>query len=119
MKKFFVKKIRNFFRVLKKPFINHDNYWEKNIPEIDANNKLLIESVDDYTMTPLIRRWNLIKALHYINKKKIEGDIVESGIWRGGNLFFTIISSGEIVIKFGLDKFLIIFLGENLFIKKP
>ena len=87
MKKFFVKKIRNFFRILKKPFINHDNYWEKNIPEIDANDKLLIQSVGDYTMTPLIRRWNLLKALHYINKKKIEGDIVESGIWRGGNLF--------------------------------
>ena len=24
-----------------------------------------------------------------INKKKIEGDIVESGIWRGGNLFLS------------------------------
>ena len=29
----------------------------------------------------------LIKSLHYINKNMIEGDIVECGIWRGGNLF--------------------------------
>ena len=38
-------------------------------------------------MTPLIRRWTLIKSLHYINKKNLVGDIVECGIWRGGNLF--------------------------------
>jgi len=89
VKKYIVKKIRNFFRTLKKPFMNYDNYWEKNIPEIDEVNKSLIQSVGDYTMTPLIRRWNLVKAIHYINKKKLEGDIVESGIWRGGNLFLS------------------------------
>ena len=29
----------------------------------------------------------MIKSLHYINQNKLEGDIVECGIWRGGNLF--------------------------------
>ena len=35
------------------------------------------------------------------------------------NLFFTLISKGEIETCFALDKFLIVFFDENLFIKKP
>jgi len=81
------KKIRNFLRLIKKPFIRKADYWRKNIPEIDEENKNLIEFIGEYSLTPLIRRWTLIKSLHYINKKKLIGDIVECGIWRGGNLF--------------------------------
>lgn len=81
------KKIRNFFRIIKKPFIKKKDFWKNNIPEIDEENKNLIEFISEYSLTPLIRRWTLIKSLHYINKKKVIGDIVECGIWRGGNLF--------------------------------
>ena len=81
------KKIRNFFRIIKKLIIKKEDFWKNNIPEIDEENKNLIEFINEYSMTPLIRRWTLIKSLHYINKKKIIGDIVECGIWRGGNLF--------------------------------
>jgi len=81
------KRIRNFFRIIKKPFIKKEDFWKNNIPEIDEENKNLIEFIGEYSLTPLIRRWTLIKSLHYINKKKIIGDIVECGIWRGGNLF--------------------------------
>tara|TARA_B110001450_G_scaffold242476_1_gene252838 strand:- start:55 stop:813 length:759 start_codon:yes stop_codon:yes gene_type:complete len=82
-----VKKIRNFFRIIKKPFIRKVDFWKKNIPEIDEVNKKLIESIGEYSLTPLVRRWTLIKSIHYINKKNLVGDIVECGIWRGGNLF--------------------------------
>jgi len=81
------KKIRNFFRIIKKPFIKKDDFWNNNIPEIDEENKKLIEFIGEHSLTPLIRRWTLIKTLHYINKNKLFGDIVECGIWRGGNLF--------------------------------
>jgi len=81
------KRIRNFLRIIKKPFIRKEDFWRKNIPEIDEENKNLIEFIGEYSLTPLIRRWTLIKSLHYINKKKLIGDIVECGIWRGGNLF--------------------------------
>jgi hypothetical protein len=81
--------IRNFFRKLKKFFFKEKDFWSRNIPEVDIYSKNLIEMVGHHTMTPLVRRWNLIKAIHYINKKKLEGDIVESGIWRGGNLFLS------------------------------
>ena len=81
------KKIRNFFRIVKKPFVKKKDFWKNNIPEIDQENRDLIEFIGDYSLTPLIRRWTLIKSLHYINKNKMIGDIVECGIWRGGNLF--------------------------------
>ena len=81
------KKIRNFLRIIKKPFIRKEDFWKKNIPEMDEENKNLIEFIGEHSMTPITRRWALIKSLHYINKKKLVGDIVECGIWRGGNLF--------------------------------
>ena len=83
----FIRKIRNFFRIIKRPFLKKKDFWEDNIPEIDEENKKLIEFIGEYSLTPLVRRWVLIKSMHYINKKKIDGDIVECGIWRGGNLF--------------------------------
>ena len=83
----FSRKIRNFFRVIKKPFLKKKDFWIDNIPEIDDENKKLINFIDEYSLTPLVRRWTLIKTVHYINKKQIVGDIVECGIWRGGNLF--------------------------------
>ena len=83
----FAKKIRNFFRIIKKPFVKKKDFWKNNIPEIDQENRDLIEFIGEYSLTPLIRRWTLIKSLHYINKNKMIGDIVECGIWRGGNLF--------------------------------
>ena len=83
----FSRKIRNFFRIIKKPFLKKKDFWIDNIPEIDDENKKLINFIDDYSLTPLVRRWTLIKSVHYINKNQIEGDIVECGIWRGGNLF--------------------------------
>ena len=93
-KKKIIQFIRNFFRKLKSSFVKEKDYksdifWLKNMPEIDEDSKYLIELVGNHTMTPLIRRWALIKAIHYINKKNLEGDIVESGVWRGGNLFLS------------------------------
>ena len=56
----FTKKIRNFFRVIKKPFIKKKDFWQDNIPEINEENKNFIESIGEYSMTPLVRRWTLI-----------------------------------------------------------
>ena len=82
-----IKKIRNFFRILKKPFIKKKDFWNDNAPEINDEDKVLIDSIGEHSLTPLVRRWTLIKAMHYINQNKLDGDIVECGIWRGGNIF--------------------------------
>ena len=36
-------------------------------------------------MTSLERQYSLFKAVEYVITNKIEGDIVECGVWRGGS----------------------------------
>jgi O-methyltransferase len=38
------------------------------------------------TMTGVERQWALISALRYLDRGNIPGDIVECGVWRGGNM---------------------------------
>ena len=56
------------------------------IIELTHNERKLIDLVKGYTMTPQIRIYSLIKALKHINQKKILGDYVECGVWKGGNI---------------------------------
>jgi O-methyltransferase len=42
--------------------------------------------VKPYTMTSPERVFGLIEAVKYISKNKIEGDIAECGVWRGGSM---------------------------------
>ena len=44
-----------------------------------------ISLVKDFTMTPTIRIYALIKAVKYIVENDIEGSFVECGVWRGGS----------------------------------
>lgn len=41
-----------------------------------------------YAMTSIERMYSLYKAVEYIAKNKIPGDIVECGVWRGGSAMF-------------------------------
>ena len=85
-----IKNIRNFFRILRKILkLNKELNLKKIIPEITDEEIKLINSINDYSMTPLIRRWFLIKSIHYINRNRLKGDIVECGVWKGGNLFLS------------------------------
>ena len=94
-----IKNIRNFFRILRKIFqldkirkilkLDKKLNLKKIIPEITEEEIKLISTINDYSVTPLIRRWFLIKSIHYVNKNRLKGDIVECGIWKGGNLFLS------------------------------
>ena len=53
---------------------------------IMAEDKALILGVGEYTLTPKVRRHALINALRQIDHNEIDGDIVECGVWRGGNI---------------------------------
>lgn len=39
----------------------------------------------NYSMTSIERMYSLYNAIEYISKNKILGDVVESGVWRGGS----------------------------------
>ena len=45
-----------------------------------------IERVRPYTMTSARRIYSLMQAVRYIEAHRIEGDIVECGVWRGGSM---------------------------------
>lgn len=44
-----------------------------------------IEKISGFTMTSDERLVSLYRAVEYIEENKIEGDIVECGVWRGGS----------------------------------
>ena len=45
----------------------------------------LYNTCKDYTMTSLERMYSLYNSMHYIITNKIEGDLVECGVWKGGS----------------------------------
>ena len=82
--------IKNFIKDIIKKSLSFFDYnlinENQKIIELTHNEKELIDLVKSYSMTPQIRIYNLIKALKHINQKKILGDYVECGVWKGGNI---------------------------------
>jgi len=58
----------------------------RKIPEISDTECGWIERCRPYTMTTVERQWALLQAIRHIEARGIAGDIVECGVWRGGNL---------------------------------
>ena len=46
----------------------------------------ILNIISKYSMTPKIRIYNLIQSLRYVKQKNIDGDFVECGVWKGGNI---------------------------------
>jgi O-methyltransferase len=53
-------------------------------PDFDPEAIDIIQTVQPYTMTSIERIFALIQAVRYIVQANIPGDIVECGVWRGG-----------------------------------
>ena len=68
------------------------------IAELSKKDYELINLIKNYSMTPKIRIYNLMQALKHLKIKKIEGDYVECGVWKGGNilLFKKFLESEEV-----------------------
>ena len=56
------------------------------IPDAGPVHRKIIEVVSAYTYTHPVARWAFIQAIEHIERNKIPGDIVECGVWKGGNL---------------------------------
>lgn len=55
-------------------------------PDFDAPSIDIIRRVMPYTMTSAERVFSLIQAVRYVSDAKVEGAIVECGVWRGGSM---------------------------------
>ena len=56
------------------------------IPELSNFEKKLMNKIKNLSMTSIERQFSLIKSVQYIINNNINGDIVECGVWRGGNM---------------------------------
>ncbi|MDE2082003.1 MAG: class I SAM-dependent methyltransferase [Burkholderiales bacterium] len=56
------------------------------IADLDAADRAIVQRVAPYTLTGLERRASLIGAVDHLVRHRIEGDIVECGVWRGGSM---------------------------------
>jgi O-methyltransferase len=98
----FLKKLIHKFLALFNLKITKLNYGFKSFPIVEAKDDeiKLLEISSKYSMTSLLRRWALINAIKYINNENIEGEFVECGVWKGGNL----IIYNNLIEKFNLNK---------------
>jgi predicted O-methyltransferase YrrM len=55
------------------------------LADLSAADRALVARVAPYTMTGLERRAGLVGAIDHLVRHRIEGDIVECGVWRGGS----------------------------------
>lgn len=56
------------------------------IPEIASTDVEMLARYRSFTMTSVERQWALMSSIRYLDAAGIEGDIVECGVWRGGNM---------------------------------
>ncbi len=54
--------------------------------DLDPEIARIVQSVHEYTMTSTQRIAALCEAVKYVVDSRIEGDIVECGVWRGGSM---------------------------------
>ena len=82
--------MKNFIKNIINKLITSAGYSlinnNQKIAELTDNDKKLIDLAHGYSMTPQIRIFNLLKSLRHLKYKKIEGDYVECGVWKGGNI---------------------------------
>jgi O-methyltransferase len=56
------------------------------VPEISPDEIALMQRFQPYTMTGVERQWALISVVKHLNGAKVDGALVECGVWRGGNM---------------------------------
>ena len=80
--KLITKKIKFFLNKFNLVLINKN----KLIVELTKEDEKLISLVSKYSMTPKIRIYNLLQSLKDLEQRNVQGDYVECGVWKGGNI---------------------------------
>ncbi len=95
-----IKKFLNIFNYK----VEHVNSWylrqENLIPEISDEEKKIVKKIQPYTMCKVANHWAIIQSLKHIKKNNIDGELVECGVYKGGN----IILYKKIIEQIGINK---------------
>src|SRR6476660_5117468 len=70
------------------------------IPELGDEDQALLDAARGLSMTSPVAQWEFIQAVRHIERNNIPGDIVECGVWRGGNL----VIAGLLRRRMGFDR---------------
>jgi O-methyltransferase len=84
-----MKKILNFLirPILRRMGMDLVRYYKSDCPpDFDEMNIRIYNAVRNYTMTSAERVNALIEATKYVIRQKIDGALVECGVWRGGSV---------------------------------
>lgn len=81
MRRFLSKKLTNLAARVAGPSPVRDE-----IPEVADWQRQMIDTVRPYTMTGLPALWATMQAVDHVVRHGIDGDFVECGVWRGGNV---------------------------------
>lgn len=80
-------KINNFELLSKKKKKKIYQYFDQQLPlEITNLEKKIIKKSKKFSMTGYLRMYSLLWSFKHIINKKVTGDFVECGVWKGGNL---------------------------------
>lgn len=64
----------------------HNDSALKSVPlDMDVGFRTIFDSTKIFTMTSAERMYSMYKAVEYITKARIHGDMVECGVWKGGS----------------------------------
>ncbi len=79
---------------------NFNDRWGNFIAELSDFRKKQIKHFQKITLASELNLWSIYQSLKYINYEKIEGDIVECGVYNGNTLAFI----GEINDELNLNR---------------
>jgi O-methyltransferase len=104
MKNFIAKKLMNLGTKLSD---NHNDLkWI--IPEADEGERAVIGKASAYTSNDAVAQWGFIQSIKHVHDRGIPGDIVECGVWKGGNIIISALMRAKLGFKrdiWGYDTF--------------
>ena len=93
-------RLRNIYnKALNTEKTKHQEKIKKSNTDFSKFETSIIDKVSDLTMTSPERIVTLVRAIQYIEKNNLAGDVVECGVWKGGSVgacLLTLISSNNL-----------------------
>ena len=95
-------------KIIKKLFFKNKIDYSNLTVEIDDRSREYVKSAGKFSLKSEVEMWTIICCLRNLLNQNVDGDIVETGVWKGGTLILLKKILDEFNIKkniFGFDTF--------------